>query len=450
MKVALRHVKMSGIFEKSLESIGSLLSPLGTNVGLKHMLERCVTSRTKREEEWMIRDCLRLVKAKLSEPSSKPSTVIKCLAFSIFSELSGYKAEFAYIHAVKLAQNGSLAEKKMGYLACAFLLRECDSLAVLLVNTILRDLTSKNIYVVAMALCASCHVFPHDQVTVLLPVLEEKLKHPSDLPDVVMDIMPALVQIQNQILDGKLPLEYAYRGLHAPWMQISIIRLLRYLQEPGLDIYMLIQKTLQNVKLQIENAIGAAMVCECITTLVYHKVGDEMLASALLCVVDLMASPNSNLRYAGLSLLEIVLQQYKLPLSTAQQDVVLTSFCHPDEAMKRRTLSLLCTVAEAHNAETVCTQVVDYVCDQCSHNPHLQHDLISRAVALTDKFPNSQTHWHIAALIRVLPLARDKQAKAIQRRIQLMLLAVLKRKTFVQNYCGVKKVGQKMLTLLFT
>lgn len=67
----------------------------------------------------------------------------------------------------------------LGYLACAFLLRECDSLTVLLVNTILRDLTSKNIYVVAMALCASCHVFPHDQVTVLLPVLEEKLKHPS-------------------------------------------------------------------------------------------------------------------------------------------------------------------------------------------------------------------------------------------------------------------------------
>lgn len=134
--------------------------------------------------------------------------------------------------------------------------------------------------------------------------------------------------------------------------------------------------------------------------------------------------------------MEIVLQQYKLPLSTAQQDVVLTSLCHPDEAMKRRTLSLLCTVAEAHNAETVCTQVIDYVCDQCSHNPHLQHDLISRAVALTDKFPNSQTHWHIAALIRVLPLARDKQAKAIQRRIQLMLLAGWwKAFSIVQNFC---------------
>jgi hypothetical protein len=39
---------MSGIFEKTLESIGSLLSPLGTNVGLKNMLERCISARTKK------------------------------------------------------------------------------------------------------------------------------------------------------------------------------------------------------------------------------------------------------------------------------------------------------------------------------------------------------------------------------------------------------------------
>ncbi|XP_021918048.1 AP-4 complex subunit epsilon-1-like isoform X2 [Zootermopsis nevadensis] len=437
---------------------------------------QCVFFMRENEEEWLIQDCLRLVKGKLCEPSTKPSTIIKCLAFSIFSELSGYKAEFAYIHAVKLAQYGSLAEKKMGYLACAFLLRECDSLSVLLVNTIFRDLTSKNMYVVAMALSASCHLVSPDQVTVLLPVLEEKLKHPSeyvrskavivlhhfcrvspqlclqyanqvkvmvgdrdpgvvahvlqflidvaeDLPGVVMDVMSALVQIQNQILDGKLPHEYTYKGLHAPWMQISIIRLLQYLQEPSMDIYMLIQKTLQNAMPQMQNYIGSAIVCECIATLVKHKAGDEMLASALLCVVDLMGSTSSNLRYEGLSLLEKVLEQYRLPLSPAQQDVVLSSLCHPDQAMKRRTLSLLCTMAEAHNVEIVCTQVADYVRDHCAHNPYIQHDLISRALALTDRFQNSQTHWHIAALIRLLPLAQDKQAKAIQRRIQLTLLA---------------------------
>jgi hypothetical protein len=67
----------------------------------------------------------------------------------------------------------------LGYLACAFLLYESDSLSVLLVNTVIRDLTCKNIYVVAMALCASCHIIPPDQMVVLLPVLQEKLKHPN-------------------------------------------------------------------------------------------------------------------------------------------------------------------------------------------------------------------------------------------------------------------------------
>jgi hypothetical protein len=63
-----------------------------------------------------------------------------------------------------------------------------------------------------------------------------------------------------------------------------------------MDIYMLIQKTMQNAVPQMQNAIGAAVVCECIATLVQHKAGDELLASALLRVVDLMGSTSSNLR----------------------------------------------------------------------------------------------------------------------------------------------------------
>jgi hypothetical protein len=77
---------------------------------------------------------------------------------------------------------------------------------------------------------------------------------------------------------------------------VFCLRLLRYLQEPGTDIYMLIQKTLKNAMPRIQDAIGSAVVCECITTLVQHKAGDELLASALLCVVDLMGSTSNNLR----------------------------------------------------------------------------------------------------------------------------------------------------------
>ena len=130
----------------------------------------------------------------------------------------------------------------------------------------------------------------------------------------------------------------------------------------------------------------------------------------------------------------MVLHQYKLPLSASQQQVVLSGLRHPDEAMKRRTLHLLCTVAEDHNAQTICSQVVEYVRTKCSDNPHIQQNLIEEAVALIDKFPDHQTHWHIAMLIQLLPLAQDKQARAIQRRIQLTLLAGLYLILIKKNY----------------
>lgn len=55
-----------------------------------------------------------MIKERLAEPSNTPSAVKKMLVFVVFAELLGYEAEFAHIHAVKLAQRGSVAEKKMG------------------------------------------------------------------------------------------------------------------------------------------------------------------------------------------------------------------------------------------------------------------------------------------------------------------------------------------------
>ena len=57
------------------------------------------------------------------------------------------EVRFAHIYALQLAQKGSILEKKMGYLACALFLSESDDLILLLVNTIMRDLGSKNIMV---------------------------------------------------------------------------------------------------------------------------------------------------------------------------------------------------------------------------------------------------------------------------------------------------------------
>jgi hypothetical protein len=54
------------------------------------------------------------VKFRLSNPSTKPLLAGHCLAFAIFAELMGYNVDFAHIHAINLAQQPSIIEKKMG------------------------------------------------------------------------------------------------------------------------------------------------------------------------------------------------------------------------------------------------------------------------------------------------------------------------------------------------
>ncbi|XP_049939262.1 AP-4 complex subunit epsilon-1-like isoform X1 [Schistocerca serialis cubense] len=465
---------MTGILEKTIASIGSLFSPLETNASLKGLFEKCINARTRVEEEWTIKQCLRLVREKLSEPNISSSTIAKCLVFVVFAETLGYQAEFAYIHAVKLAQNGSLIEKKIGYLACVCLLKRSDPLTVLLVNTILRDISSKNVLCISMALTAACSLIPTDQASVFLPLAVEKLKHSNEFvrgkavialhhffrtspeqctkyieqvqellgdkdpgvvalamqilldvaketPSLVSELVPLLVQIQHQILDGKLPPDYTYRKMNAPWMQISVLRLLQLMDEPTADIRAVIHKTLILAKSGSQEAIGVAIICACIAILIKYKPNDDILPTAISHVTDLMSRKSNNLRYAGLDLLEVILQHCPLSLTPEQQEIIMSSLQHPDHAVKRKTLALLCVAANASNAEQICTQIADYAQTYCSNNIHLRHDLVRRIILLTQKYPRDNDSWHVAMLLRLLPLASDSQVKTIHGSIKNLL-----------------------------
>ncbi len=70
----------------------------------------------------------------------------------IYCEMLGHSTPFGYIHAVKFAQQASLFEKRVGYLAVSLMLHENHELILLLINTIQKDLKSANIVEVCMAL----------------------------------------------------------------------------------------------------------------------------------------------------------------------------------------------------------------------------------------------------------------------------------------------------------
>ncbi|KAK3919365.1 AP-4 complex subunit epsilon-1 [Frankliniella fusca] len=482
---------MSGILEKTIESLNTLLSPLSTSVGLstKNMFERCMSARTKREEEWCFQDSLRSIQERLSEPAVRPSAVKKMLSFVVFAEMMGYRAEFAYIHAVKLAQRGSLAEKKMGYMVCVQLLKDSHQLSMLLVNTIIRDLASRNMVTIAMALAATCHLIPADQASSVLPMVADKLTHSNEYirgkavivlhhflrtcpsqavhyihrvrallgdsdPGVVAFILQYLldlrqeeeevtkglcssvVSIQEQILHGKLPKDYLHHGASAPWTQLTIIKLIRQLRPPILEVQKILQDTykaaLGDGNIGSSSNLSAAIAIECLVTMIELGVTTSTFKSLTMTTIgNLLISHNMNYRYEGLNLLQTLISNQHVNLTRDQQSVVMRCLQHPDNAIKIKTLHLLCKIADSSSAESICDQIIDFLKNHCK-NSLLQDELVSLGISLAEKYPSDANHWHLAALLRLLPVAKE-QSGALQAHLKLALLANPEKKSYAAH-----------------
>uniref|UniRef100_A0A673IP97 Clathrin/coatomer adaptor adaptin-like N-terminal domain-containing protein n=1 Tax=Sinocyclocheilus rhinocerous TaxID=307959 RepID=A0A673IP97_9TELE len=201
---------------------------------------------------------------------------------AMYCEMLGYDASFTYIHAIKLAQQGGVLEKRVGYLAVSLFLNEGHELLLLLVNTVLKDLQSTNLIEACMALTVVAQVFPKDMIPAVLPLVEDKLSHPKEIirrkavlalykfyliapnqvqhihskfrkalcdqdpgvmtsslhiylqlitesPDGYKDLTGSFVTILKQVLGGKLPVDFNYRNVPAPWLQLQLLRILSLL-----------------------------------------------------------------------------------------------------------------------------------------------------------------------------------------------------------------------------
>uniref|UniRef100_A0A672SC58 Adaptor related protein complex 4 subunit epsilon 1 n=1 Tax=Sinocyclocheilus grahami TaxID=75366 RepID=A0A672SC58_SINGR len=182
---------------------------------------------------------------------------------AMYCEMLGYDASFTYIHAIKLAQQGGVLEKRVGYLAVSLFLNEGHELLLLLVNTVLKDLQSTNLIEACMALTVVAQVFPKDMIPAVLPLVEDKLSHPKEIirrkavlalykfyliapnqvqhihsnPDGYKDLTGSFVTILKQVLGGKLPVDFNYRNVPAPWLQLQLLRILSLLGKEDQSFY---------------------------------------------------------------------------------------------------------------------------------------------------------------------------------------------------------------------
>ncbi|XP_027426565.1 AP-4 complex subunit epsilon-1 isoform X2 [Zalophus californianus] len=419
---------MSDIVEKTLTALPGLFlqnQSVGGPAGVKASfssrlggLVRGITALTsKHEEEKLIQQELSNLKATVSAPATTLKMMKECMVRLIYCEMLGYDASFGYIHAIKLAQQGNLLEKRVGYLAVSLFLHENHELLLLLVNTVVKDLQSTNLVEVCMALTIVSQIFPREMIPAVLPLIEDKLQHSKEIirrkavlalykfhliapnqvqhihikfrkalcdrdvgvmaaslhiyfrmikenPSGYKDLTGSFVTILKQVVGGKLPVDFNYHSVPAPWLQIQLLRILGLLGKDD-------QRTSE----------------------LMYDVLDESLRRAEL---------NHNVTY-GLKALTYVIQQDPT-LALQHQMTIIECLDHPDPIIKRETLELLYRITNAQNITVIVQKMLEYL--HQSKEEYIIVNLVGKIAELAEKYAPDNA-WFIQTMNAVFSVGGD-------------------------------------------
>ncbi|XP_061451099.1 AP-4 complex subunit epsilon-1 isoform X2 [Rhineura floridana] len=437
-------------------------------------LIRSITAlASKHEEEKLIQQELNNLKATVSTPTTTLRLMKECMVRLIYCEMLGYEASFGYIHAIKLAQQGNLFEKRVGYLAVSLFLHENHELLLLLVNTVVKDLQSTNLLEVCMALTVASQIFPREMIPAVLPLIEDKLQHSKEIirrkavqalykfyliaPNQVQhihdkfrkalcdrdvgvmaaslhiylqmvtenssgykDLTGSFVAILKQVVGGKLPVDFNYHSVPAPWLQIQLLRILGLLgkDDPRTSelMYDVLDESLRRA--EINHNITYAILFECVQTIytVYPK--SDLLEKAAKCIGKFVLSPKINLKYLGLKALTYVVQQDPT-LALQHQMTIIECLDHPDPIMKRETLELLYRITNGQNVTVIVQKMLDYLTQ--SKDEYTIIDVVGKIAELAEKYaPDNE--WFIQTMNAVFSIGGEKMHSDIPNSF-LQLLA---------------------------
>ncbi|XP_036157284.1 AP-4 complex subunit epsilon-1 isoform X1 [Myotis myotis] len=410
------------------------------------------------EEEKLIQQELSNLKAAVSAPTTTLKMMKECMVRLIYCEMLGYDASFGYIHAIKLAQQGNLLEKRVGYLAVSLFLHESHELLLLLVNTVVKDLQSTNLVEVCMALTIVSQIFPQEMIPAVLPLIEDKLQHSKEIirrkavlalykfhliaPNQVQhihikfqkalcdrdvgvmaaslhiyhrmikenssgykDLTGSFVTILKQVVGGKLPVDFNYHSVPAPWLQIQLLRILRLLgkddQRTSELMYDVLDESLRRAELN--HNVTYAILFECVHTVysIYPK--SELLEKAAKCIGKFVLSPKINLKYLGLKALTYVIQQDPT-LALQHQMTIIECLDHPDPIIKRETLELLYRITNAQNITVIVQKMLEYL--HQSKEEYIIVNLVGKIAELAEKYAPDNA-WFIQTMNAVFSVGGD-------------------------------------------
>ncbi|KAG0275101.1 AP-4 complex subunit epsilon-1 [Linnemannia exigua] len=329
----------------------------------------------------------------------------------IYGEMMGQDVQFGAIYALKLAQSGqTVAEKRAGYLACYLLLQEGNELNIIsnyhhvvvalvtLCNMTLPDVipsmvshvlaalshTHESVRKRALVALKNFYTLDTDLVFPYLDRIKDSLYDPEpsvmsaalgffaiavkDHAGEMKELVPALIRILQQVVDGKLPKGYLYHGMAAPWIQIRCLMIMAQLGHDDLSAAMtpVVLRAFQKASQGVDAAFG--VLFEVLRTLnSFHPSiilelcqSKDAARNPLLTIPRFATSTNPNLKYLGISMLcQVNPDAWSDAWWTEDLlKAVVEALESRDAAIQKRALDLLYRMLTMENAQNIIERLV--------------------------------------------------------------------------------------------
>lgn len=415
-------------------------------------------SRSKQEEDKIIVTETAMLKSNLSQSNITSKKMKEYMLRAVYIEMLGHDASFAYIHAVKLTNDKHLFVKRIGYLTCNLFLHKDHELMLLLINTMQRDLQSANHLEVCAALTSVCRLVNVEMIPAISPLVLKLMSHPQELvrkkaivglhrfyklvpeevmektdvlrkvlcdpdpsvmgaslhvlnevakgnPNSMKDLVPSFVSILKQITEHRLPRDFDYHRMPAPWLQVKLLSILGVIgtadQKASEQMYEILRECMRRADSGVN--VGYAIIYECVKCITRIYPDHSLLELAASSISRFISSDNHNLKYLGVTgLAQIV--QVNASYATEHQMVVVDCLEDSDETLKRKTLDLLYRMTNPQNVEVVAEKLTSNL--RTSVDLHLRRELVERITSLAERFaPNNE--WYVNTMNTVFELGGE-------------------------------------------
>lgn len=378
----------------------------------------------------------------------------------LYVEMLGHDGNFGYIKAVELAASSLITHKRVGYLVCSACLPPEHEFRFMLVNQMQRDLNSSHVLETCAALLAVSKIITSDMVPAISADVSKLLGHANETvrkkaiialhrfhqiaPDCVTptelieklrrvlcdrdpsvmgaslnvihcmaqkspapfkDLVPSLISILKQICEHRLPSDFDYHRVPAPWMQMHIIRILAILGKADANVSSGMYEILGDCMRKADVGINAgyAITYECIRTITTIYPNPTLLDAAAQAITNFITSRSQNLKYLGVTGLANIVEQHP-QYAAAHQIAVIECLEDPDDTLQRKTLDLLYRMTNPVNVEFITQKLLQFL--KGTTDPFLKESLTGRICTIAERYAPTNV-WYINVITELMEISGD-------------------------------------------